>query len=82
VLHKWTVENNLDLQVSDVQRKIIEPSQSDLSIGMLLKEAAVEKGTKQMATRKLNNLGEIKKDKRKVQFDKSPRSLEKVAERP
>jgi hypothetical protein len=27
---------------------------------MLLKEVAVEKGTKQMATRKLNNLGEIK----------------------
>ena len=49
----------MGVEISSDQRTLFSPSATDVNVGNLMREVAIDSGVKKMATRKLNNLGEI-----------------------
>ena len=57
--YTWAIEASMGVEVSSDQRTLFSPSTTDVNVGNLMREVAIDSGVKKKATRKLNNLGEI-----------------------
>ena len=57
--YTWAIEASMGVEISSDQRTLFSPSATDVNVGNLMREVAIDSGVKKMATRKLNNLGEI-----------------------
>jgi hypothetical protein len=53
-------ETRLGLEITDIQKKILAPSEQDMTAGSLMKDACGEGATQKHAKRKLDALGDIK----------------------
>ena len=56
---KFGVSDHLGVDMTDVQRAILRPSETDLALGSIVREAALDGAQRKMPQRRMNTLGEI-----------------------
>lgn len=59
-LEVFESEARLGLEITDVQKTILAPSEQDMTAGSFMKDAGGEGATQKLAKRKLDTLGDIK----------------------